>query len=210
MAVSKPSFRLKFSLARLSTSRSCRFCSQCLQKFGKVADATLNSRSRLIRSGVSLCTSAFTRCLKVFFAGGAFTAGETAAGASEAATFGFATPTCDRQRDGKAKISAEIASAPTIAPLARTVPIASFLYQKCRLRSAEARLLGDLRIMRWRDQKKTAAAPNRGRGRFFHIQSGLDLLHGHQFDATVLSAALRRVVGGDRVGLAVSVRDQLA
>jgi hypothetical protein len=39
------------------------------------------------------------------------------------------------------------------------------------------------------------------------ISSQLDLIGGHQFDAAVLGAALSRVVGGDEVGLTVSVRN---
>src|SRR5208283_2804024 len=54
-----------------------------------------------------------------------------------------------------------------------------------------------------------AAAPGWDCGRLRMFQSRPDLLIGHQFDAAVLSAALVRIVGGDEVGLAVPVRDQL-
>src|SRR5208283_678658 len=54
-----------------------------------------------------------------------------------------------------------------------------------------------------------AAAPGWDCGRLRMFQSRPDLLIRHQFDAAVLSAALVRIVGGDEVGLAVPVRDQL-
>ena len=51
------------------------------------------------------------------------------------------------------------------------------------------------------------------RGKWARLRpSGLPnlLLHGHQFDPAVLRASFWRIVGSDKVGLPVSVRDELA
>src|SRR5260370_41348221 len=60
-------------------------------------------------------------------------------------------------------------------------------------------------------RKKDGHSPGLGLWPLFHIQTRLGpLLDRYQFDASVLSAALGRVVRRDEVGLAVAVRNQPA
>src|SRR6266481_3084545 len=53
--------------------------------------------------------------------------------------------------------------------------------------------------------EKRRPQPLLGLWPLFRFQTSLDLLHGYQFDASILGAALRRIVGRDEVGLPVAV-----